>query len=99
MTIFRLNYAIDMQYGVLLEIARSVNEGREIDLSMGHANVIWQGDANEYAIRSLLIASVPPAILNVTGLKHYQSVGLLINSEKCLIKSQYLLEQSSLQPC
>lgn len=67
LTIFRLNYAIDMRYGVLLEIARAVNEGREIDLSMGHVNVIWQGDANEYAIRSLLIADVPPTILNVTG--------------------------------
>ncbi|WP_062106992.1 NAD-dependent epimerase/dehydratase family protein [Bacillus niameyensis] len=67
LTIFRLNYAIDMRYGVLLEIARAVYEGREIDLSMGHVNVIWQGDANEYAIRSLLIANVPPAILNVTG--------------------------------
>lgn len=67
LTIFRLNYAIDMRYGVLLEIARAVNEGREINLSMGHVNVIWQGDANEYAIRSLLIANVPPTILNVTG--------------------------------
>lgn len=67
LTIFRLNYAIDMRYGVLLEIARAVYEEREIDLSMGHVNVIWQGDANEYAIRSLLIADVPPAILNVTG--------------------------------
>ncbi|MEK3889272.1 NAD-dependent epimerase/dehydratase family protein [Bacillus sp. FSL K6-3431] len=67
LTIFRLNYAIDMRYGVLLEIARAVHEGREIDVSMGHVNVIWQGDANEYAIRSLLIADVPPTILNVTG--------------------------------
>lgn len=67
LTIFRLNYAIDMRYGVLLEIARSVYNGSPIDLSMGHVNVIWQGDANEYAIRSLLIASTPATILNVTG--------------------------------
>ncbi|MBE1554704.1 NAD-dependent epimerase/dehydratase family protein [Sporosarcina limicola] len=67
LTIFRLNYAIDMRYGVLLEIARSVNSGSPIDLSMGHVNVIWQGDANEYAIRSLLIASTPATLLNVTG--------------------------------
>ena len=67
LTIFRLNYAIDMRYGVLLEIARSVYNGTPIDLSMGHVNVIWQGDANEYAIRSLLIASAPATILNVTG--------------------------------
>lgn len=67
LTVFRLNYAIDMRYGVLLEIARSVYNETPLDLSMGHVNVIWQGDANEYAIRSLLIASSPPAILNVTG--------------------------------
>ncbi|WP_313893745.1 NAD(P)-dependent oxidoreductase [Psychrobacillus sp.] len=67
LTIFRLNYAIDMRYGVLLEIARSVFNEVPIDLSMGHVNVIWQGDANEYAIRSLLIASSPATILNVTG--------------------------------
>lgn len=67
LTIFRLNYAIDMRYGVLLEIARSVYNGIPLDLSMSHVNVIWQGDANEYAIRSLLRASSPPTILNVTG--------------------------------
>ncbi|TLS50944.1 NAD(P)-dependent oxidoreductase [Paenibacillus antri] len=67
MAIYRLNYAIDLRYGVLLEVAKSVNEGKTIDLSMGHANVIWQGDANEIAIRSLLQCSSPPNILNVTG--------------------------------
>lgn len=66
-TIFRLNYAIDMRYGVLLEIARQVYEDKPVDLTMGHVNVIWQGDANEYALRSLLLADNPPAILNVTG--------------------------------
>ncbi|ALC91385.1 epimerase [Bacillus sp. FJAT-18017] len=65
--LFRLNYAIDLRYGVLLEIAKQVQEGKEIDLTMGNANVIWQGDANEYAIRSLLHASYPPKLLNVTG--------------------------------
>ncbi|SFB57188.1 Nucleoside-diphosphate-sugar epimerase [Cohnella sp. OV330] len=67
MTMFRLNYAIDMRYGVLLELARAINEGRPIDLTTGYANVIWQGDANAMALRSLAIASSPPAILNVTG--------------------------------
>ncbi|GIP32723.1 NAD(P)-dependent oxidoreductase [Paenibacillus sp. J2TS4] len=67
LSIFRLNYAIDLRYGVLLEIARAVKEGREVDVTMGHANVIWQGDANEMAIRSLTVASNPPNVLNVTG--------------------------------
>ncbi|MGG1663162.1 NAD-dependent epimerase/dehydratase family protein [Brevibacillus sp. NRS-1366] len=64
---FRLNYAIDMKYGVLLEIARSVYERRPLDLSMGQVNVIWQGDANEMAIRSLELCSTPPQLLNITG--------------------------------
>lgn len=65
--IYRLNYAIDFSYGVLLEIAKSVLEDREIDLSTGHVNVIWQGDANEYAIRSLFLCESPARKLNITG--------------------------------
>ncbi|MCW3108266.1 MAG: NAD-dependent epimerase/dehydratase family protein [Segetibacter sp.] len=65
--IYRLNYANDVTYGVLLEIARSVKEKRPIDVSMGHVNVIWQGDANEIALRALHHCSVPSKILNVTG--------------------------------
>ncbi|KKK39890.1 epimerase [Mesobacillus campisalis] len=67
MVLFRLNYAIDLRYGVLLEIAKQVHQGNPIDVTMGNVNVIWQGDANEYAIRSLLHANHPPKILNVTG--------------------------------
>jgi len=65
--LFRLNYAIDLRYGVLYEIGRQVFEERPIDLEMGYANVIWQGDANNYAIRCLELAASPPEILNVTG--------------------------------
>ncbi|MBT2289237.1 NAD(P)-dependent oxidoreductase [Paenibacillus albidus] len=67
MLIYRLNYAIDLRYGVLLEIAKKVHEGKPVSLAMGHANVIWQGDANEIALRSLLKCQSPPEILNVTG--------------------------------
>lgn len=67
MLIYRLNHASDVTYGVLLEIAISVKEEKEIDLTMGNVNVIWQGDANEIAIRSLLHCSVPPKLLNITG--------------------------------
>src|SRR4030095_9148392 len=65
--IYRLNYANDVTYGVLLEIAKSVKEEKPVDLGMGTASVIWQGDANEVAIRCLLHCSVPAKILNVTG--------------------------------
>jgi nucleoside-diphosphate-sugar epimerase len=65
--IYRLNYANDVSYGVLLEIARSVQKGEPIDLSMGHVNVIWQADANEMALRSFQHCAVPSKILNITG--------------------------------
>ena len=64
---YRLNYAIDMRYGVLLELAKAVNEGRPIDLTTGFANVIWQGDANSMALRCLNHCSSPPTIMNITG--------------------------------
>jgi len=65
--IFRLNYAIDLRYGVLYDIAQAVYQGDPIDLSMGYVNVIWQGDANEIALRSLLQCQYPLLKLNVTG--------------------------------
>jgi hypothetical protein len=65
--LFRLNYANDVTYGVLVEIAKSVLQERPIDLTMGHVNAIWQGDANEMAIRCLLHTSNPPTRLNITG--------------------------------
>jgi nucleoside-diphosphate-sugar epimerase len=65
--IYRLNYAVDFKYGVLLEIARAVNEQRPIDLATGNVNVIWQGDANEIALRALKHCAVPAKVLNVTG--------------------------------
>jgi len=67
MVMYRLNYAIDMRYGVLLELAKAINEGRAINLSMGFANVIWQGDANSMALRCLTECSSPPSIVNITG--------------------------------
>lgn len=67
--LFRLNYAIDLRYGVLLEIARTVKAGNPVDISTGYFNVIWQGYANEAALRCLLHCESPAAILNVTGIE------------------------------
>lgn len=65
--LFRLNYAIELRYGVLYDIAKAVHTGKAVSLSRGIYNCIWQGDVCEYAIRSLLHTSNPPNILNVTG--------------------------------
>lgn len=65
--ILRLNYAIDLRYGVLLDIGSAVFERRAIDLRMGLVNVIWQRDANSICLRSFGLCSSPPVILNVTG--------------------------------
>jgi nucleoside-diphosphate-sugar epimerase len=65
--IYRLNYANDVTYGVLADIALKVKDRQPIDLRMGYVNVIWQQEANEIALRSLHHCSVPAKILNVAG--------------------------------
>jgi nucleoside-diphosphate-sugar epimerase len=65
--LLRLNYAIDLRYGVLVDIARAVFERRPVDLHMGLVNVIWQGDANSYCLRAFEHCQSPPCVLNITG--------------------------------
>jgi nucleoside-diphosphate-sugar epimerase len=67
--LLRLSYAIDMRYGVLHDVARKVMAREPIDLAMGHANVIWQGEANDWALRSLAHCESPTAPLNISGPK------------------------------
>ena len=67
MLLLRLNYAVELRYGVLLDIAHKVWTGEPIDLRMGHVNAIWQGDASAYALRALHLVDRPPSVLNVTG--------------------------------
>ena len=67
MSILRLNYAVEMRYGVLLDVAQMVFAGRPVSLQMGHFNAIWQADASAMSLQALAHASSPPFVVNITG--------------------------------
>lgn len=67
MALLRLNYATELRYGVLVDLARRIVGGEPIDLSMGYVNVIWQGDANAMALSALAHAGTPPFVVNLAG--------------------------------
>jgi nucleoside-diphosphate-sugar epimerase len=65
--LIRLNYACDLRYGVLVDLAQKVWAGRPVDVTMGHFNTIWQGDANALSLLAFRHAAVPPFVVNLTG--------------------------------
>jgi len=65
--ILRLNYAVELRYGVLVDIGLAVFERRPVSLAMPCVNVIWQGDANSWCLRSFAHCQAPPLTLNITG--------------------------------
>lgn len=67
MAFLRLNYACELRYGVLVDIARRVWTGEPIEVGMGYLNTIWQGDANAMALRAFDHLATPPWVVNVTG--------------------------------
>ncbi|WP_049562821.1 NAD-dependent epimerase/dehydratase family protein [Nonomuraea sp. SBT364] len=67
MSLIRLNYAVELRYGVLVDLAQKVLAREPVDLATGQVNIVWQGYANEVTLRSLLLAGTPPYVLNVTG--------------------------------
>jgi nucleoside-diphosphate-sugar epimerase len=66
-SVLRLNYATEMRYGVLVDVAQTVFAGLPIPLAMGYLNAIWQGDANNFSLQSLAHASCPPFVINIAG--------------------------------
>jgi nucleoside-diphosphate-sugar epimerase len=67
MAILRLNYACELRYGVLVDLAERVWQGEPIDLAMGYVNVIWQGDANAQALAAFGQLASPPTVINLAG--------------------------------
>jgi nucleoside-diphosphate-sugar epimerase len=65
--IVRLNYACELRYGVLVDLAQKILAGEPIDLSMGWFNTIWQADANAMTLQCFDHVSTPPFVVNVTG--------------------------------
>jgi nucleoside-diphosphate-sugar epimerase len=69
--LLRLNYAVDLRYGVPVDIARTLIAGRAVDLSTPLVNMVWQGYANRVALESFALATSPPRVLNLTGVRHH----------------------------
>jgi nucleoside-diphosphate-sugar epimerase len=67
LAILRLNYAQDLRYGVLVDIARAVWDGRTVDVTMGHFNALWQGDANAMALAAFDHLATPAVAINLAG--------------------------------
>ncbi|MDK2971763.1 MAG: hypothetical protein PWP23_1518 [Candidatus Sumerlaeota bacterium] len=67
--LLRLNYAIALRYGVLTDLALQIHRGGLVETGVPEVNLIWQGDANNIALRALELAASPPAVLNVTGVE------------------------------
>ena len=92
--LFRLNYAIDMRYGVLHDIASKILAGTPIDVSLGHVNFIWQGDAAAQALRCLAHCEVPTSPINVSGHEILSvrdlaaKLGALLNREPVIVGSE-----------
>jgi hypothetical protein len=92
--ILRLNYAVELRYGVLVDIAQRVLAGDPIDLTMGHVNALWQGDANAMALCAFDHVASPPVVLNLAGpellnvRRVAEEFGRLLGREVCFTGSE-----------
>jgi len=67
LALVRLSYAVDLRYGVLVDLAQRVQYGEPVDVRTGWVNVIWQGDASAQALQCFAVAATPAFVVNVTG--------------------------------
>ncbi|HWE02293.1 MAG TPA: NAD-dependent epimerase/dehydratase family protein [Tepidisphaeraceae bacterium] len=86
MAIIRLNYAVEMRYGVLVDMAERIRRGEPIDVSMGNLNAIWQADANAMSIRAFEDVATPPLVLNLTGPETLSVRGLSVEFGRLMNK-------------
>lgn len=63
----RLNYSLELRYGVLVDIATKVHNNQPVDVTTGFMNGIWQGDCCDQVLRSFDFAASPSSVLNITG--------------------------------
>ena len=89
--VVRLNYATDLRYGVLVDLAQQIAAGQPVDVTMGYLNCIWQRDANDMILRSLALAETPMRPLNLTGSERLsvrvlaERLGELMNSPTTIV--------------
>ena len=94
-SLIRLNYAVELRYGVLVDIALKIKNEEPLDLSMGYFNVIWQGDMNAMVLRSLTQCSSPAKIINITGSEILSARVVALEFGKLLGKSPVLIGEEA----
>lgn len=95
MAILRLNYACDLRYGVLVDIATKILCGQPIEVSMGYLNTIWQGDANAMTLCAFDMLRTPPHVLNMTGPDVISQREVALRLAKALSRQAEIIGQES----
>jgi len=93
--LLRLNYAVELRYGVLVDLALKVQAGQPVDVTTGYANVLWQGDVCERALRCLALAASPPRVLNLTGPETFSVRQVALEFGRLLGKEVTFAEQEN----
>ena len=92
---YRLNYSVELRYGVLVDIAQKVQQGEPVDVTMGWLNCIWQGDACARAIQCLAHTASPPRLLNITGPEKLNIRALAVEFGRLLGRAPVIIGQEA----